>query len=217
MELKLQKFRISLVLNSFFFPLTSTEVFDSLKARGFEIGRPPAPFPTGPRAYVSGLIARKHNAFIDIDNNRNLIGAQGESIEDTLQTFSEVMDLIREDFSVNLDKELDYVELIAHYLIKSDKNSFRIIQNSIESKFDERFQSILNVPTAQYRFSLVPKGVLPSNRKWFEISVSPRLTMPTKAYWVEVIFRDRTPQPVTDFATNLDSTLTNIINTIEKA
>lgn len=35
MELKLQKFRISLVLNSFFFPLTSSEVFDSMKARGF--------------------------------------------------------------------------------------------------------------------------------------------------------------------------------------
>jgi len=40
MELKIQRFRISLVLNSFFFPLTSTEVFDSLKAREFEIVLP---------------------------------------------------------------------------------------------------------------------------------------------------------------------------------
>ena len=216
MELKLQRFRISLVLKSFYFPLTSSEVFDSLKAREFEIGRPPAPFPTGPRAYVTGTLARKRNVLLDIDNNRNLIGVQGESIEDTLQTFSDVVDLIREDFFVNMDEELDYVELIAHYLIKSDSNPFEVIQNSTELKFKGEIQKILDSEISEYRFSIVPKGILPSNRKWFEISISPKLTMPTKSYWVEVIFRDKTFSPVTTFSSNLNSTISNLINTLER-
>jgi len=217
MELKLQTFRISLVLKSFFFPLTSTEVFDSLKAREFEIARPPAPFPTGPRIYMSGIVARKRKVLIDLDNNRNLVGVQGDSIEETLQIFSEVMDILREDFFVNMNEELDYVELIAHYLIKSDRNPFEVVQNSMELKFKDRFQQILNTETSDYRFSIVPKGVLPSSRKWFEISISPKLTIPKKAYWVEVVFRDTNHNTVTTFASNLNSTISNIINTIEEA
>lgn len=217
MELNLQRFRISLVLNSFFFPLTSREVFDSLKAREFEIGRPPAPFPTGPRSYVSGTLARKHNVLIYIESDRNLVGAEGDSIENTIETFSEVMDMLTEDFFVNLDEELSYVELIAHYFIKSDGNPFEVIKTSVESKFKDKFQEILKTSTSNYRLSIIPKEVLPTSRNWFEITVTPKLTMPTKAYWVEIVFRDENPNTVTAFARNLNSTISSIINTIEGA
>jgi hypothetical protein len=216
MELKLQKFRISLVLNSFFFPLTSTEVFDSLKARGFEIPRPQGPLLTGPRVYVSGVIARKQSVLVDIDGSRNLVGAEGLAIPESLNVFSETMDMLREDFSVNLDRELSYVELIAHYLIKSDNNPFEVIQNAVELRFRDQFRRILNVETSDYRFSITPRGVLPSSREWFEISVSPKLTMPTEAYWVEVIYRNGNQALVTAFASDLNSTISNIISTIEE-
>jgi len=217
MELKLQSFRISLVLNSVFFPLTSKEVFDSLKAREFDIGRPPAPFPTGPRAYVSGTLARKRNVLIHMESDRNLVGAEGDSIENTVEIFSEVMDMLTEDFFVNLDEELSYVELIAHYFIKSDGNPFEVIQNSVELKFKDEFQEILKTPTSNHSLSIVPKEVLPSGRNWFEITITPKLTMPTKAYWTEVVFRDENPNTVTAFARNLNSTVSSIINTIEGA
>jgi len=203
------------VLNSLYFPLTSREVFDSLKAREFEIGRPPAPFPTGPRAYASGTIARKRNVLIDIESDRNLVGAEGDSIENTIDTFSEIMNMLTEDFFVNLDEELSYAELIAHYLIKSDGNPFEVIQNSVELKFKDKFQEILKIPTSNYRLSIIPKGVSPLSRNWFEITITPKLTMPTRAYWVEVVFRDENPNTVTVFARNLNSTISSIINTIE--
>jgi len=215
MEQKLQRFRISSVLNSFFFPLTSPEVFDALKVRGFEIGRPPIPFPTGLRVYLSGTIARKGSVLIDVDDNRNLVGVSGESIENSLKAFSEVLSMLREDFFVNLDAELNYVELIAHYLIKTDNNPFEVLQNSSEIRFKDKLQQILNTNVSEYRISIVPTGVLPLSRKWFEISISPKLTMPTKAYWVEVIFRDTTHNTVTAFASNLNSTISNIISTLE--
>ena len=215
LEMQLQSFRISLVLTSFFFPVTSPEIFDSLKAREFEIGRSQANIPTGPRAYISGPIARKGDSVIDIDSNRKLVGVSGDSIKDSLQNFSDIINIIKEDFNVNLDEELDYVELIASYLVISKRNPFEVLQNSTEVKFKEKLQEILKTETSQYRFSLVPKGVLPSSRKWFEITVSPKLTMPTKAYWVEVIFRDRISHEVITFGKNLVSTLSRVINAIE--
>jgi len=215
MELKLQKFRISLVLNSIFFPLTSTEVFDSLKARGFEIPRPQGPLLTGSRVYVSGAIARKQNVFVDIDGSRNLVGAEGLAISESLTVFSEIMDMLHRDFSVNLDTELSYVEQIAHYLAKSDNNPFETIQNAVEFRFGDQFRRILNVETSDYHFSITPRGVLPSSKEWFEISVSPKLTMPTRAYWIEAIYRSPNHASVTAFARNLNSTISNIIDTIE--
>jgi len=216
MELNLQKFRISLVLDSFFFPLTSIEVFDSLKSRGFELGRPPAPLLTGLRVYVAGVIARKNNVLIDVDSSRKLVGAEGGVIEQTLQVFSEVLSIIREDFFVDLDKETDYVELITHYLVKSDKNPIEMVQNASELRFKDKFKQVLGMEVSDYHFSIVPRGVSPSSRNWFEINISPKLTMPNKAYWVEVIFRNVKCDMVTSFASNLYSTISTIINTIEE-
>jgi uncharacterized protein YuzE len=171
--------------------------------------------PTGIRVYVGGTIARKGNVFVDIDDNRKLIGVSGESIEDATKAFSEILNMLKEDFFVNLDVELDYVELIAHYLIESDNNPFEVLQNCSEIKFKDDLQQILNTAVSDYRISIVPKGVLPSSRKWFEISIFPKLTMPTKAYWVEVIFRDTMNSKVIAFASNLNSTISNIIKTLE--
>jgi len=215
LELQPQKLRIRLVLKSFFFPLTSPEVFDSFKARGFDVGSPPAPYPTGLRSYISGLVARKRNVLIEIDHNRKLVAVNGKSIEETLQTFSDMTDLITEDFYVNWDEELDFVELIAHYLIKSERNPFQVIQDSTELTVGNKLQEILGSDISQSRLSLVQKGSSPSSRSWFEINISPKLTMPTKAYWVEVIFRDENDTAVTNFASNINSTITNIINAIE--
>jgi hypothetical protein len=118
---------------------------------------------------------------------------------------------------VNLGRELDYVELIAHYLVKSEKNPFDVVQNCVETKFRDKFKQILNVETSDYRFSIAPKGVLPSSRKWFEFSISPKLTMPTKAYWLEVIFRDVSSDEVTSFARTLNSKVADIITAIESS
>jgi hypothetical protein len=215
MELKLQTFRISLVLNSFFFPLTSPEVFEALEARGFDVGHPPIPLPTGPRIYLTGTIARKNDILVDINDNRNLIGASGNSIENAVQIFSEILSMLREDFFVNLHAELDYVELISHYLIKSNSNPFEVLQNCSGMKFKDIFQKILGTQVSEYRYSIVPTGILPTSRNWFEITVTPKITMPTQAYWVEVVFRDTTHETVTTFARNLNSTISDIVNTIE--
>jgi hypothetical protein len=216
MELKLQKFRISLVLNSFFFPLTSSEVFDSMKARGFEIPTPQGSLLTGPRVYISGVIARKQGVLVDIDGSRNLVGVEGLEIPATLSVFSEMANVLIDDFFVDFHRELSYVELIAHYLIKSDSNPSEVIQNAIELRFRDQFRRILNIETSDYHFSITPRGVLPSSREWFEISISPKLTMPTRAYWVEAIYRNGNPDLVTTFASNLNSTISDIINTIEE-
>ena len=215
MDLNLQSFRISLVLKSFFFPLTSAETFQSLRKRGFETGRSPAPVPSGPRIYVSGILGRKGKSFIDVDNAQKIVAVQGETIEESVQTFREINEMIAQDFFVKLDEDIDYVELIAHFLIQTEKNPFEVIQNSSQMKSKKRFEEIMGVDVAEYRFSIAPRGILPSSRDWFEVNVSPKLTMPEKAYWVEVVFRDTDRNKVIKFAETLNSTIASVISAIE--
>jgi hypothetical protein len=215
MEVKPQTVRISMVLNSIFFPLTAKEAFDSFQTRQFDMGQPKGTLPSGRRAYVSGTIARKGNVLVDVDNQRNLVGVQGDSIKECLEVFEEIIVILKDDFDVNLEDDLNYAELIVQYLIPTESNAFEALQKSVSFK-SNKLNGILGVETSIYSYSVVPKGVLPTSKKWFEISISPKLTIPTKAYWVEVVFRDINTKSVTAFTSKLNSTVYKILNVIEK-
>ena len=218
MELKPQKYKLNLILSSLFFPLTTPDVFDSLRSRGFEVARPPGPIPVGPRVYLSGSIAKKHECWIDIDHNRNLVGCEGVSLENTIQTFSELIAMLKDDFSIDLSKEVSYTELTASLVVTSDQNPLLKLQRiSMDSKHAKEFGSVLGAPVANYRLSIVPQGEFPSSKKWFEIDITPRLTPPTKAYWVEVVFRYDGIEETLAFTRALNSTVSSIINVIEKS
>ena len=216
MEIKPQTVRISMVLNSVFFPLTAREAFDSFQKRQFVMGQPKPALPTGPRVYVSGTIAMKGNVLVGVENQKNLVGVQGDSIEECLTVFEEVIGILKEDFNISLKEDMNYAELIVQYLIPTKSNAFEALQKSVAFKSNQKLNEILDADTSIYSYSIVPKGVLPSSKKWFEITISPKLTMPTKAYWLEIVFRDINTQAVTAFTADLNSTICKIMDVIEK-
>jgi hypothetical protein len=216
MEVTPQRVRISLVLDSVFFPLTAKEAFNSFSKREFVLGQPTSTLPTGPRVYVNGNVARKGSGFVNIEQPRNLVGVQGDSIEECLKVFEEILDILKNDFDFSFEDDLNYVELIAQYLVPSESSPFKTIQNSAILKPSQELEEILGLETSVYSYSISPKGLLPSSKKWFEITISPKLTMPEKAYWLEVVFRDFDIEPVTSFGANLNQTIGKILETISK-
>jgi len=216
MEIRPERFRLSLVLNSVFFPLTSPEAFRSFSSRGFDILVPQGRLPTGARVYFGGPFAQKNGVVIDSDNNRNMVGTEAKSNENMVSTFLEVMNILKEDFFVDLNKDLNYVELIAHFIVSTKANPFVALQAFASVRNRKAIDEILQTQTSDYRVSIVPSGMIPSGRKWFEINISPRLTMPTKAYWIEVVYRDETHDRVTSFAEKSIETISRLINVVEE-
>jgi len=214
MELKPKSYRLSIVLNSFFFPLTAPDILDSLKIRGFRVAQPPTPMPSGQRFYIGGYIAQKNGCWVNLEDSRNIFGCHGTSVDKVIQTFRELLDILAEDFFVDLSKETKYAELLANILVISDKNPLTSIQGSV-SRDMKRFSEILGTEVSDYRINLVPKGVMPSSEKWFEINILPRVTMADKTYWVDIIYREESVENVITFADDLNSKVTKIIEEIE--
>ena len=215
MELKPKSYRLSIVLDSFFFPLTAPDILDSLKTRGFKVAQPPTPMPSGQRFYIGGFIAQKFGCWVNLEDNRNIFGCHGTSAEDVVQIFGELLEILEEDFFVDLGKETKYVELLASILVISDNNPLTSIQKSL-SRDMKKFSEILGTEVSDYRINLVPKGVSPSGKRWLELNILPRITMTDKAYWVDIIYRDDSVGNVIAFAGDLNSKVAEIIAEIER-
>src|SRR5256885_14076699 len=115
-QLRPLRYRLALVVNPLFFPFTFPDIFESFKAREFNLGAGATsrvPVALGAQLYISGPIATKEEVIIDLDQDRKIVGAEGKDIDTLTKVFDEVLNVIQEDFHVNFERDVDYVELSA--------------------------------------------------------------------------------------------------------
>lgn len=218
MKVEPQKYRLSFVLSSVFFPLTEPDFSDLLKGKGYTLGRRVPPFfPTGPRAYISGRIATKDDCVVQVDEDRKLVASEGRSAEKVIDVMKELMSTARRNFRVNFKKELSYLELIAYLIVTSEKNPLRSMAKFSKKHASlERFDGILGTNTSFYSIAIVPEGVPPNSPKWFDIRISPRPTKFSREYYVSVVFRDQEVEKVLDFTRQVNAKMMNLIKEIER-
>lgn len=212
-KIKPQKYRFSIVFNTVFFPFTYPEVIDSLKSRGYSVPPPPRPVPTGARVYVGGHIATKNGCIIDVDQERKIIAGEGSQSDDLLKSVEDLIDITEEDFRLNLERDVDYIELISDIIVKGNKSPIKTIErfgNNYKS-FDE----IMAMETSPYSISIVPRGILPHSKKWFDIRIEPRLTMPDNVYYIHAVYRDDNIRGVLAFTGEVNSKLLSLIEKLE--
>jgi len=217
LEIRPQRYRLALVLRTLFFPFTYPDVAESLKKRGYIIP-PLPPLPRGPRIYIGGRIAMKDDCTVDIDDSRKLIACEGSSIQTTLNTFKELVVAAKEDFYVDLDKETDYLELLADIVVVTEKNPMESIERVFEeNNYLKRANEILNIDSSIYTFGVAIKGGNPASKKWLDIRFEPRITMPTRGYDVHIVYRDSDISKVLEFASRVNLNIEELIKQMEEA
>lgn len=218
MRVEPQRYRLSFVLSSVFFPFREPNFSDILKEKGYTLGRTVPPiFLSGERAYISGRIAIKDKCVVDVDANRRLVASEGRSSGKVIDVIEELMTIARRNFRVNFKKELDYLELIANLIVTSEKNPLRSMAKfSKERASLKGFDEILGVNTSFYGITIAPEGVSPNKPKWFDIRISPHVIAPSREYYVYVVFRDQEVERVLDFARQVDAKMMELIKEIER-
>lgn len=214
MDIKPQKFRIALVLNSLFFPFTFPDFIDSLRKRGYAIPTLPQSIPSGQKAYLGGYVAAKEDCVVELNPDKQLLAVEGFP-GNNIKIIRELMSIAVDDFYVNLEEELDYTELSSHYLIKSDNNPLESIRKLKCESFD-KFNKVLDAETAPYSVSIVPNGLSPNNKNWFDIRIEPRFTMPTHSYNIDVVYRNENYENVLSFSEVVNSKVYSLIEIIEE-
>ena len=212
MEIKPQRYRLAIVFHTLFFPFTYPELIDSLKKRGYSVPPPPRPVPTGPRVYVGGHIATKNGCVIDINEERKIVAGEGSKIDNVIKSIEDLKDMVEEDFRLNLERDIDYSELVSDLVVESDKSPLIDI-GRFNNKYSV-FNGIMGMETSAYSISIVPKGFLPSSKKWFDIRIEPRVTMPDREYFIHAIYRNENIHDVLAFAREVNSKMLSLIEKI---
>jgi hypothetical protein len=213
MEIKPLRYRLSGVLCTVFFPFTHPEVIDSLKKRGYNVFPSPRLIPVGQRVYVGGHIATKKGCTVEINDDRELISIEGSQIENVIQSFEEIMDMAKEDFQLDLENDVNYIELITEIKVKSDGNPIEKIDKFIGDRY-RIFDEIMGIDTSGFSIRIVPKGFRPSDKEWFDITIEPRLTMAEREFFIKIVYRNENIENVLLFTRDVNSKILSLISKI---
>ncbi len=213
------KYRLALVLNTLFFPFTFPDVFEAFKGRDFTLGggspSSRVPVALGAQLYISGTIASKDGVIVDIDHDRRIVGAEGDDSDKLLKIFDEVLNVVQKDFHVDLDKKLDYVELSAAFLAKTEGvASENIEQFFAKTRRLEELKKSLGFEPAIRQFTLSQRGKPAETKDYVEFNVAPRLTS-SDTYYIQAVFRHPHVPEVIGFTKTINEKVTFLIEAME--
>lgn len=133
-----------------------------------------------------------------------------------MKVHQELIAMVAEDFKVDLDKETDYLEMIASVIVRSGKSPLKEIQDFFKGfKGMEKFSEILGKDVTLYSLRITPKETLPSGKYWLDITIEPRVTMPESVYFVNVVYRNEDRSDVLRFSSKINTWILKLIQSIE--
>lgn len=199
------------------FPLEFRELMDVLAKNGYELLRLPGPLPPRPiQLAYSGEFARKDEYIVRIDSGEGLVGITcTRPIEVAFGAFGELTKVIKEGLGIDLNENVRYYEVVAHYNINTGKKPFQEIDRVIEgNSYFTMFDGILGEPTSLFSIRLAPKGKVPNQEEWFDISIEPNILKP-QIYHAGVIFRSPDRERIISSVNNLEKRLISLVKVIE--
>lgn len=217
-EPKVQRCALALAFNNVIYPFTYPEIVDSFKAKGYAVAVPPGALPSGGRVYIGGPIATKTKESITViaKDDSKVLMVEGLSVNKVIASIEELIKIAKEDFLLDMDKDLSYLELGADLLIRTDGSPINEVQKFMNDKFG-KFGDIMGEETSSNVIDIVPKGSHPSDLNWFDIRIEPKITLPESSYYINVIYRDHDIAKVIDFARQLIPKTISILKTISEA
>lgn len=211
-KLRLLKYRLAMVHKLTYHPFVYPDIATSLKKRNYSLQD--IPRITGARAYVNGYIAMKDRCLIETDNERKIIAAEGDDKEKVIEIMKDLILMSQEEFGMNMDQDLYYMELITDFILSTDKSPIEVF-GKFKLPFLEGLSKILDTESILFGVRLSPAVGLPSSKEWYEIEIIPRFTKPDKEYYISIIYRSEDTKKTLDFSKRINDTIISIINLIE--
>jgi len=199
-------------------PFDTAELIDVLAKAGYIRMAPPTPpgRSQGVRFSFTGLIARKGEVIIDVNDERGVLGAASSSPALTIDGFNEVLQLIKNNLKADPESTASFFELIGHLEVETQVNPLeKIGQISEKVKLFEEFSKTIGEDVSIYSLRLTPKGQIPDQTEWFDITVEPSLMHTKSAYSISVVYRSKDKTKVQKFIQEFVPTIASILNAIE--
>jgi len=220
-NLKNPQIRFSMRFYYLLFPFDIAELVENLAKAGYTITMPRPPgVPRGGsiRLGAVGRIAQKGDVAIDINDERGILGATSSSPEFATKGLNEVLQLVKTNLKVDLEGMATFYEMIGNLEVETDVNPLEKIDRLFErNKSFEEFGKIMNEDVSPFSLKLVPKGKIPNQTEWFEITIDPNVIKPTSAYRITVVYRSTDKDKVQGFVNESIEKVSRILDIIESA
>lgn len=213
MQIKASKYRLIMVNKLLFHPFVQPDLTISLQNKKYSLVDMPR-IEFGPRNYISGLIASKNDCLIETNTDRKLIAVEGPGHENVIEIMRELISISQEDFDIDLESDLEYVEFIVNCIVTTEKNPITSFKKFNSTAFD-KFSKFFGHETTSFGIRLAPKDLPPTSRYWYDFQIQPRITKSDREYYVIGIYRSEHLDDVINFSQNINETVSNIIDTIE--
>lgn len=161
---------------------------------------------------VSQDLVKKNNTVVFYDEPNKVVGVKGINFRDVFLIFDELKTILTEEYDIDFEEVVNYIEGVATIHVKTDKNAKEIMKEYSHNinKFDEIFNEKTYLPTLR----IIPENKNVSGRVWFDIIIEPLLTNPKK-YFVRYAFRDSNINKFKDNANNIGIYVNKVIEAIE--
>jgi hypothetical protein len=168
----------------------------------------------GGRVYIGGRIASKGECYVDIDPDRKIVGSEGRNVESVIEIVKELEDMITKNFSVRME-EFDYYELVSYLNVTSDKDPMASIRKTFKTECYSKISEVLKQEVSPFVISIAPVDSLPSNKKWFDLTIRPDV-ISKNVYNIAIVYRHENRDDVLSFAKKIDFMISELIKIIEE-
>jgi hypothetical protein len=164
----------------------------------------------------TGPIARKGDVILDVNDERGILGVASPLPASAIQGFNEVLQLIKANLKVDPEIMAGFYELIGQCEVESKINPItKFGQISEKIKIMEEFSKVIGKDASLFSLRLVPKGEIPNQAEWFDITIEPHLVHPTSIYNISVVYRSLDKSKVQKFTEEFFAKVTEILDVIE--
>jgi len=210
--------RFSIRMSCVLAPFDTAELIDLLMRAGYTRIAPQTPMGRQPgiRFTFTGSIARKGEIIIDVNDERGVLGATSPLPALTIQGLNELLQIVKTNLKADPESMAAFYELIGHVEVETQLNPLEKIGQVFEkSKAIEEFSKILGEDVSLFSLRLAPKGEIPNQTEWFDITIEPHLIQTTSTYSIAAVYRSRDKSKVQKFTEEFLSRITEILNVIE--
>lgn len=215
------QFRFASRLNFVVFPVDPADLSAQLAAAGYQTSGQQQPVPPVTsrlrlRIGVVGEIARKDNLTIDMDPDKQILGASGNDILKVTSAYDEVHRIIEEKMGLPLSKFASFYEAIGNFEVVTGNNPLmKIAGASTMQEMAKSIGAVLGTDVSPFTVRVSSRGAVPNQTEWFEITMEPLIPKSDTTYFVSVVFRSAERDKVVSIAKSVSGKVKDVIAMIE--
>ncbi|MCH8915847.1 MAG: hypothetical protein IIA82_08415 [Thaumarchaeota archaeon] len=175
------------------------------------------PTPIGVSLDWNGIIGKKGNVAIQFDSLPQVIGVDGSDLNESINVFLEILDIVKTSIEPTIDENAIFYELLSNYAIETGENPMeRLGKIKPEGNLNEKIKNIIQEPVLNYGFHIYSSDKKIQSSDWFDINIQPAARSSEKTFDVMTVYRNKDKSKVEKFVSNHDDYIRKIFDELNK-